>query len=236
MGIVAAVQRVELHNRRLHVELGNVAEWAAAVGTVAAFGIAVWVFLYGNRIRIQAERREQAELITAWMRDYHLQIFKEATEGAGQAVKSSYSVGIINASQVVVYDVLVVLSCEHRAPPFPDKFLERSTLMAPEPIRWEPRRDRLAWGKLAVLPPGRVDVSVRLTNTSVRAVDLNIFFRDHRGVYWRRAVYGRLTEMPEPSANDEKDRCRRMQIEQELGEGPSDAPVCYLVAKPLDEA
>jgi hypothetical protein len=37
-GVVAAIQRVELQDRHLHVNWGSVPEWLAGVGTFAAFG------------------------------------------------------------------------------------------------------------------------------------------------------------------------------------------------------
>ena len=80
-----------------------------------------------------------------------------------------------------------------------------------------------------------LQVEVRLSNTSVRGKDLNLFFRDHRGVYWRRDPLGQLTEQPAPPPNDEAGKGRIRQIEDELGEGPSDAGVGILVPKPLTD-
>jgi hypothetical protein len=43
-----------------------------------------------------------------------------------------------------------------------------------------------------IFRPGRWSVSVRLSNTSVVARDLHVFFRDHRGVYWWRDASTRV--------------------------------------------
>lgn len=37
-GAVIAIQRVELDKKHLHIEFGNLAEWLAGAGALAAFG------------------------------------------------------------------------------------------------------------------------------------------------------------------------------------------------------
>jgi hypothetical protein len=71
--VVAGIQRVELQEGHvqvdwdhLHIEWGNAAEWAGGVGTVLAFGATLFVFYRQTRERWLADRRQQAELITAW--------------------------------------------------------------------------------------------------------------------------------------------------------------------------
>jgi hypothetical protein len=56
-GAVAAIQHIELDKRHLHVEFGNLAEWLAGVGSLAAFG----ALFYASREwrQSQLERRDQ---------------------------------------------------------------------------------------------------------------------------------------------------------------------------------
>jgi hypothetical protein len=64
-GTVAAIQRIELHDKHLYFQWGNAAEWAAAVGTTATFGALFYAALEWRAA--QAERRDreadQARLI-----------------------------------------------------------------------------------------------------------------------------------------------------------------------------
>ena len=56
-----------------------------------------------------------------------------------------------------------------------------------------------------------------LWNLSVRAVEVNIFFRDHRGVYWCRGPRGALAEVPHlKDATDDYATMRLMA--REIGE------------------
>ncbi|MFZ3328794.1 MAG: hypothetical protein WA231_24265, partial [Methylocella sp.] len=56
-GAVIAIQRVELDKKHLHIELGNLAEWLAGAGALAAFG----ALFYASREwrQAQIERRDQ---------------------------------------------------------------------------------------------------------------------------------------------------------------------------------
>ena len=75
---------------------------------------------------------------------------------------------------------------------------------------------------------------MRLSQPRAFGEALNLFFRDHRGVYWRRDPLGRLTELASlRSDNGDGGRGRLRQIEDEIGEGPSDASVGILIPKPL---
>jgi hypothetical protein len=215
---------------------GSVPEWIGGVGAALAFGIAVVVFWSESRERRLADRREQAEVITAWTGGI-TPTYRESIQGRGREYMVTMRVNLINASPSVIYDLVVVLTCEHLETAMPvqvDPGTATSTIMQSEPTAWEARRDRLARGRAKVLPPGRWKVAVRLSNTSVVGKDLNLFFRDHRGVYWRRDPHGRLTEQPGPP-NDGDGKGRIRQIEDELGEEPSDAGVGVLAPKPLTD-
>lgn len=87
---------------------------------------------------------------------------------------------LINASDSVIYDLIVVVTCKHSDVALPMQ-LDSGQLVQSTPTAWEPRRDRLAFGRAAALPPGQWKVSIRLANTSVRPHHVDIFFRDNRG-------------------------------------------------------
>jgi hypothetical protein len=137
--------------------------------------------------------------------------------------------GLINASQVVVYDVIVVAVCEHHDP-LPVAY-SMSDIRFTDPVPWDPKRDRLACGRAKVLPPGHWKVALRLATTSLAAMDLHLFFRDHQGVYWWRDASGQIREQP-PPPDDRNGKGRIRQIEVALGEGPTDGRVGILVPKP----
>lgn len=235
-GIAAAGERIELDNRHFHIEWGNAAEWAAGIGTVLAFAATVYVFGYRTRERRLADRREQAGLITAWITPWVGEItptYKVFREDRGGEFVTITRVNIINASPSVIYDLVAVVTCEHSDKPIPvfDPGTATSTMWQPPSTPWEPRRDRLARAQARALPPGRWKAAVELPSPSVRPKDLNLFFRDHRGVYWRRDPLGQLIEQAAPP-QDKDGKGRLRQIEHELGEGPSDAPLRVLVLKP----
>jgi hypothetical protein len=80
-GLVAGVQRVQLHDRHLWVDWGTVPEWIAGIGSLIAFGallVAVWEWRSG-----QVERRDreadQARLII-------VEPVKPAADGVGSLV------------------------------------------------------------------------------------------------------------------------------------------------------
>ncbi|MCG7583683.1 hypothetical protein [Mycolicibacterium sp. OfavD-34-C] len=242
-------------------DLGNVPEWIAALGTVGAIAAAfVAALAYRHSVRTrtedevqrrEAERRQQAELLSAWF--VHFGSPRQGPQIGNDPPETINvcQVGLINASQVVVYDLFVVAQCRERIdPPLTVKFDESSDVIRRadgsvegikvamgylEPVAWDRRRDSLAVGWAKVAAPGRWSVELRLTHLSVTPHQLHLFFRDHRGFYWWRDATGRLTEVPAPA--DEQNRQTRLrEIEHILGEDPTDATVHYLSLRPLPDA
>jgi hypothetical protein len=76
-------------------------------------------------------------------------------------------------------------------------------------------------------------VSVKLAHPCVVAQDVHLFFRDHRGIYWWRDADGQLTEQPSPPNRDRDSR--KQQIEDALGESPSDSGLVVLIPKRLSD-
>ncbi|ORA08050.1 hypothetical protein BST14_25175 [Mycobacterium arosiense ATCC BAA-1401 = DSM 45069] len=261
LAVVVGVQAVMLHTQGWRVQLGNVAEWVAALGTAVAIVAVLFAALgYRHDVRTRVEdekqraaveRRQQAELLSGWFVHYGSARQGPQMGNASPEIINVTQIGLINASQVVVYDLFAAALCRHQSHPTPMvvNFDEASAVVrrpggaiqsvAVEmgfvpPVEWEARRDRLAVGSAKVLAPGRWSVELRLGTTSVVPSELHLFFRDHRGVYWWRDAVGHLTEMPAP-VDDQNRKSRVRLIEEALGEEPTDARVGVLSPKPLPE-
>lgn len=173
--VVAILESVELHPRHLYVNWGTMPEWFAAVGTVGALFVAgaVWRHDVNNRRaderrRIQAEKRQQAELITAWIK----------MDSPAYAVVALY-----NASQGVVYDLQIEL-----------RFADRSPRLASGlALAFSGLKRTTARGRIAVLGPGSGTVYVaRTVSAELEARSVELWFRDQRGNYWQRGDNGQL--------------------------------------------
>jgi hypothetical protein len=243
-GVVVVVQAAMLHTKGWRIALGTVPVWLAAFGTLVAI-VAVLIAAkgYQHQVRVRAddereralaERRRQAELLSGWLISHGGTRLAPATGDAPRSIVNVADVGLINASEVVLYDVIVVAVCEHHKP-MPVAY-SMNDIRFTDPVAWDPKRDRLACGRAKVLPPGHWKVALRLATTSVAAIDLHLFFRDHQGVYWWRDAAGHITEQPPPTPDDRDGKGRIRQIEAALGEGPTDGRVGILVPKPLTDA
>jgi hypothetical protein len=251
LAAVVTVQAVMLYAQGWRVAWGSMPDWLAAIGGIATVGalLVAWL-LYRHevdtRVRDESlrgvvERRRQAELLTAWFVHYgSAKVGSRIVDGSpvGSAptdvpppVVNHAQVGLINASQVVVFDLIVAAICES-SPPLPIAY-SPTDIRISDPVEWDQERDRLARGRAPVLPPGQWSVGIRLATTSLRPIHLHLFFRDHRGVYWWRDAVGALTELPPP--DDQDPRSRDRQIAEALGE-PTDGRVRALIVKPLEDA
>lgn len=199
------------------MQWGTPFEAFAAVGTVGALVVALWVvFFHNERVRRSEERSEQAELITGWLMEH-------VTSKYEKEVNHYVYVALGNASEVVVYDLLVVVTCKRADTPHKARD-EMGRIVDTEPHEFEPARDRLARTRLSVLRNGQWKVLVPLSHSSVTADDLDIFFRDHRGVYWRRSIRGSLVVIPISRAEADRDPDAVVRAaERQLG--VSEAPV-----------
>ena len=169
------------------IQWGNVASWASAIASAAVFVAGVLVFKRDNRLRREdeeklrkAERRQQAERITAWK-----------TPDAGMQVDGAYQkliVGLINDSTGVAYDVRIYVVC-HRT----EEVKRGDRLYKPE--------ENEAGGHIPALPPGKWNVEIKLSTVSTgRVKTLDVYFRDQATVLWRRnAMDGALSDPPPPA-------------------------------------
>jgi hypothetical protein len=221
--VIVVVQAAMLHGSGWHLDYGNIPAWIGAFGTVATF-LALFVAFrnYQHTLAVRqedevskrtAEERKQAELVAGWLGD-HDPFFKRieaddrppdpippdegglAFPSRGLPTKRHVNVGLLNASALPVYQVLVVARCKHD-PGTSGVYSKENSLieeLAAEP--WFPEY-RLIVGRVRLLPPRPSVVRLSLPRISVRAIDLDIFFRDHRGMYWWRTLDGVLTEVPD---------------------------------------
>lgn len=244
---VVIVQATMLHARGWRIVGGTLPDWLEALGgiaTVLALIVAWRVYRHDVSARADDkvkraldERRRQAELLTGWfIHGGGARLRPRIADGtrpgpipAGmpQEVINVAEVGLINASQVIVYDLIVAAVCEP-SPPIPVIYGPADIQMT-EPVEWNPERDTLARGRAKVLAPGQWSVDLRLATTSVKPTALHLFFRDHQGVYWWRDARGRLTEQVPPPDDG---RGRERQIAEALGE-PTDGRVRDLAVRPL---
>ncbi|MGY4708473.1 hypothetical protein ACXDF8_02715 [Mycolicibacterium sp. CBM1] len=199
LAVIDAVLTVAVVNDHLHMQWGTPFDAFAAVGTVGALAVALWVFFHSERVRRSDERSEQAELITGWLirhvtSVYEKNRFKKSDEPEEEDEVHHYiEVALSNASDVVVYDVLVVVTGQ---PVEPFQGRSDGRRVDTKAHAFVADTDRLARLRLAVLRNGQWKILVDLAHSSVMATDLDVFFRDHRGVYWRRSMRGGLTPLP----------------------------------------
>lgn len=244
LSVVVVVQALMLRSRGWGVPMGNVAEWVAAFGTLVAIVAVLFAALgyrHDVRSRIEDEkqriataRRQQAELLSGWFVHFGSTRYGPKIGDAPPELINVTQVGLINASQVVIYDLFVVAQCQHKPYPTPIAvgFDEKTDVVRRpdggiesiavqmgtiEPVAWERCRDSLAAGWAKVIAPGRWSVELRLATASVTPNKLHLFFRDHQGVHWWRDATGNLTELPVP-ADAQNRQARLPQIEEVLGE------------------
>ena len=153
--------------RGRQIEWGSVADWFAAIGTVAAFIAGVVVIRRDNRLRRNEEanrrataRRTQASAVTAGF-DPDTAEFE-----------------LLNSSSGMIYRVAI---CAWFKPP--DKTEEADWLF-----------DAMS---VAAVPPDtrrRLPIRVRPERVAGSTLDFNVYFTDESGTHWDRDAWGRLDE------------------------------------------
>lgn len=83
------------------MQVGDVATWVSAIGTISAVIVALYLAGRDGRRRDRSESRRQAELITAWIGGLHRQ------EGEAGNRRFVIPVSLQNASNQLVYRVVV---------------------------------------------------------------------------------------------------------------------------------
>lgn len=174
LGVVAVVQARMLLARGWGVPLGNVAEWVAGVGALAAFGALFYAAREWSsaqeerRDHIKAERRGQADLISAWVHD------EEMCDS-----EKYVTIGLANASYGVVYNLQIHVTCGPLSQLPGDKYL---------------MMELRTFGYLRELPPGKWAVRLKLGDVRMTAESVDIHFCDQKSIEWTRDTRGALCE------------------------------------------
>jgi hypothetical protein len=180
LATAVVVQAMMLYQQGWRVAWGTMPEWLAAFGGAATVGTLILAWLVYQRDKQHREadqrafreekRREQAELITAYLND-HIEV------GLEPSLEHYVRLDLFNASLGVVYDVFVRILAE------PDDPISAGGA-APE--------HREARGYMHVLPPSKTSTTMRMPNITRRVMGLELYFRDARNQRWMRDTSGML--------------------------------------------
>ena len=162
--------------------LGTIPDWLAAVGTLGAFAVALWLLfkeLAARREQEEDRRREQARLVTAWMMSKPLSRTEERS-----------AIVIRNGSDEPVFDGWCVLVAST------SRFASERKPVFDWELRWR------------VLPPhetleDELDLPQLLTPPWDARIRLS--FTDAAGRRWTRYPDGRLVEPNRPRRRSRKD-------------------------------
>lgn len=167
------------------IELGSLADWIAALGTVGALIASLVVLRYeinvrraDSRERIEEERRSQARRISCWPLEVKARrdVDEMGRSLQGMGGNSSVRVALRNASAEPAYDVVVHVRHTYE---------KSAGAMGSFPFLLPPDTTREVWVDGVDLPGGGL--------AGLPYVEL--VFRDVKGRRWLRAHSGRLLEM-----------------------------------------
>ena len=145
---------------------GDYPTWLAAIGTLAAVIVALYLAGADSRRRRRDERSHQAHLVTAWF--------------TGPPGHGPHVVSVLNGSQQLVYRVIASL-VPVRGTATPD-FREKLGL--------QPTQFRALMGEL---PPGQTDIEIGHPGGGGHTRwFVEMVFRDAAGATWIREADGRL--------------------------------------------
>jgi hypothetical protein len=155
------------------LQWGDFPTWLAAIGTIGAVLVALGLALAEGRRREQANRRRQAESVTAWLDD--LVIAVEVSEGS----PAPSGLVIQNGSNQLIYQVIANL------------VVTQGGGTVPRETGYQCRRF------ISHVPPGRMDSMIDLRGGIgvMTRWGVELVFRDSAGRSWLRGVDGELKEL-----------------------------------------
>jgi hypothetical protein len=178
---------------------GTVPDWLAAVGTVAAFAVALGLFRKEQKARREYEedrRREQARLISAWPEAPEVPGVKDRPRNTDviawmRETGTDAYVHLVmkNGSAEPVYRIFAVMVASDSS------YADDPEVGAGQPGTAEARR--------RILPPGEEDKGIFARfldgfETGIRPGPVSIAFTDAAGRHWKRYPDGRLVELNRP--------------------------------------
>jgi hypothetical protein len=177
----------------MSLNFGDVPTWVAAVGTVAAFGAALFQISTERRYRHEAEQRDrydrhraQACLISA--------VPGPTESGEGDpSIAGRSAIDCINASSEPTYNVVVGIVFIQGAAPRTTEDMLRLRLGGGGEVQTVPTTT------LSILPPGKSRAWIEGTHwTGFMAgrAGAEIAFTDRASVHWIRRATGQLEELP----------------------------------------
>jgi hypothetical protein len=171
-------------------EWGTVPDWVTAFGTLAAFAVALRLLakeLTARREYEEDRRREQASRVACWV---------------GVVVEDPYSPPAPWASEIGTPKVAAVLNNGSEEPVY---YCRVHLELDPAGIGtfWEGDR-RLTLAE-RVVPPGRMEYPLRLSDADPPDVSAWMTFTDGAGRRWTRHPDGRLVEPDRPRRRSRKD-------------------------------
>jgi len=176
----------------MSIQYGDVPEWVASIGTVAAFAaVAVQIRLDQNRRHKQDEYdeqeryRSQATLISSMPGPIEPAIGQRLSDGRS-------AIDCFNGSSEPVYNVVVGIVFLQGAGPRTTEDMMKLRLKGEN-------REGVPTTTLSILPPGRSRAWVQGTHwTGVMAgrAGTEIAFTDRSGSNWIRRVNGEIEELP----------------------------------------
>ena len=201
-----------MHLLATDLKLGTLADWLAAIGTLAAFTVALGLFRAEQKARRESEkdrreyekdrRREQARLISAWPEAPEVPGVKDLPrydiDGADFDVDAwlretgtDVPVHLImkNGSAEPVYRIYAVMVASD------SPYADDPEAGAGQPGTAETRR--------SILPPGEKEIGIFARflvgfETGIQPGPVSIAFTDAAGRHWKRYPDGRLVELNRP--------------------------------------
>jgi len=146
------------------MDLGNVAEWFGAVGTLLAVIVALGIALRDGRLKRRSELRNQAESVSAW--PVHFGVFRKKD-----------LIYVSNSSRLPIYDVLISYGVAYGAgQPFAKGDDYQSAILRVPPGDYFVKAPKSHGGGMHI------------------QLGVSISFRDINGVYWIRDARGVLAK------------------------------------------
>jgi hypothetical protein len=176
----------------VNLEWGDVPTWVAAVGTVAAFAVALYQITTERRYRHQAERLDREERHRAQARLISAMPGPVAREPGDPLLAGRSAIDCINSSSEPAYNVVVGMVFIQGAGPrtTEDMLGLRAGDGVPHPVPTT---------TLSILPPGHSRAWIAGSGwigVLAGRAGAEIAFTDRSGSHWIRRAVGQLEELP----------------------------------------
>jgi hypothetical protein len=176
---------------------GTVPDWLAAVGTLAAFAVALGLFRKEQQARRESEddrRREQASRVASWVGVVE-DLDSPPLPWASEMGRRRVAAVLHNGSEEPVYDCRVHIELDPAA---------TGSFWKAVAGTFQPGERRLTLTD-RTLPPGRIQHPLSLGRADLPHASVWMTFTDAAGRRWKRHPDGRLVEPDRPPRRAHKD-------------------------------